>query len=245
MDFLDELQSRVLPGDGAMGTELIAAGRSPGECLEELCVSQPDLVRGLHDQYIAAGARIIEANSFGANALRLAKHGHEHRVSEINWSAAQLAKDAAKGHDVYVAGSVGPLGITAAEAKAQGIDRHAIFTEQIGALLDGGCRVIMLETFQDVDELLIALHAKQSLHHCPVVTSLVCDASGRLADGTTLAAAFERLRAADADVVGINCVSPQEALSALANHGDPGPLAAFPHAGLPQARPFFLFGHPS
>ena len=154
-------------------------------------------------------------------------------MSEINWSAAQLAKDAAKGHDVYVAGSVGPLGITAAEAKAQGIDRHAIFTEQIGALLDGGCRVIMLETFQDVDELLIALHAKQSLHHCPVVTSLVCDASGRLADGTTLAAAFERLRAADADVVGINCVSPQEALSALANHGDPGPLAAFPHAGLP------------
>ncbi len=228
MDFLDELQHRPLPGDGAMGTELLAAAVPPGRCLEELCVSQPDLVRGVHERYIAAGARVIETNSFGANAVRLASHGHEHRVNEINWSAAQLAKEAAKGKDVYVAGSVGPLGITAEEAAAQGIDRHAVFLEQIGALLDGGCRLIFLETFLDVEELLIALNAKHSLHHCPVVTLL----AGQ--NPEQLPAAAARLRAADADVIGINCEDATRSLTLLAGLDDAGPLAAFPSAGLPE-----------
>src|SRR5688500_2629882 len=110
MDFLDDLQQSALLGDGAMGTELLATGVPPEACLEELCVSQPDLVRGIHAQYIAAGSRVIETNSLGANAVRLAKHGLQGRVNEINWNAAQVAKDAAKGTGVYVAGSVGPLG---------------------------------------------------------------------------------------------------------------------------------------
>src|SRR5476649_2036211 len=127
MDFLDELQHRILLGDGAMGTELLAAGVPPGRCLEELCVSEPAIVRGIHEGYVAAGARVIETNSFGANAVRLAQHGCEHRVSEINWMAAQLARDVARGKGVYVAGCVGPLGITAEEAEARGIDRHEVF----------------------------------------------------------------------------------------------------------------------
>ena len=163
MDFLDEFHHRVVIGDGAMGTELLASGVPPGRCLEELCVSQPDLVRGVHERYLAAGARLIETNTFGANAVRLAQHGCEHRVGEINWTAAQLARDVARGRGAYVAGCVGPLGITAEEAATRGIDRHEVFTEQIGALLDGGCQVIFLETFLDVDELLIALEAKQAL----------------------------------------------------------------------------------
>ena len=97
MDLLDELQSNIIPGDGAMGTLLMEAGISIDRNFEELCVSQSDLVSGIHAQYVAAGARVIETNSFGANAVRLAKHGLEHRVNEINWSAAQLAKDAARG----------------------------------------------------------------------------------------------------------------------------------------------------
>lgn len=231
MDFLDELQHRLLPGDGAMGTELLAAGVPPGACLEELCVSAPDLVRGIHERYLAAGARVIETNSFGANAVRLAAHGCEHRGNEINWSAAQLAKDAARGKGVYVAGSVGPLGITAGEAATRGIDRHEVFTEQIGALLDGGCQLIFLETFLDVDELLTALNAKQSLHHCPVVAML------SIADPTQLSAAFARLREAEADVVGVNCINtPQAALRLFEHVSDPGPLAAFPNAGLPETR---------
>jgi homocysteine S-methyltransferase len=237
MDFLDELQQRILPGDGAMGTALLGAGVSAEACLEELCVSRPELVREVHTQAIAAGARLIRTNTFGANTARLAHKGHEHRVSEINWSAAQLAKDVAKGTGVHVAGSVGPLGIGAAEAEARGIDRQAAFTEQIGALLDGGARVIFLETFTDLDELLLAIYVKQSLHHCPVIASLACPDDGLLPDGTTLADAFARLRAAEADIVGINCVNgPFLAARLLANAADPGPIAVFPSAGLPTER---------
>ena len=228
MDFLDELQHRVLLGDGAMGTELLAAGVPLGRCLEELCVSQPDLVRNIHESYIGAGARLIETNSFGANAVRLAQHGCEHRVSELNWTAAQLAKDVAKGKNVYVAGCVGPLGITAEEAAARGIDRHEVFTEQIGALLDGGCQLIFLETFLNADELLIALDAKQALHHCPVVALLTGN------DPEKFAAAAAKVRAAEAEVVGVNCVDGKHALHLLAGLEASEPLAAFPSAGLPQ-----------
>ena len=237
MDFLDELQQRILPGDGAMGTALMAAGAAADACFEELCVSAPERVRTVHAQAIAAGARLIRTNTFGANAVRLARHGHGHRVSEINWSAAQLAKDVARGTGAHVAGSVGPLGISAAEAAARGIDREEVFTEQIGALLDGGARVIFLETFLDLEELLLAVHVKHALHHCPVIASLACPDDGRLPDGTTLAEAFAKLRAADADVVGINCVNgPAVAVRLLQNVADAGPLAAFPSAGLPVQR---------
>jgi methionine synthase / methylenetetrahydrofolate reductase(NADPH) len=228
MDFLDELQHRVLLGDGAMGTELLAAGVPAGRCLEELCVSQPDLVRGIHESYLGAGARLIETNSFGANAVRLAQHGCEHRVNELNWTAAQLAQDVAKGKGVYVAGCVGPLGITAEEAAARGIDRHEVFTEQIGALLDGGCRLIFLETFLEADELLIALEAKQALHHCPVVALLTGN------DPEQFCTAAARVQAAGAEVVGVNCVDGNHALHLLEGFETNEPLAAFPSAGLPQ-----------
>jgi homocysteine S-methyltransferase len=230
MDFLDELQHRVLIADGAMGTELLAHGVPPGRCLEELCVSAPDLVRGVHERYIEAGARLIETNSFGANAVRLAQYGCEHRVGELNWTAAQLAKDVAKGKDVYVAGCVGPLGITAEEAAARGIDRHEVFTDQIGALLDGGCRIIFLETFLDADELLIALDAKQALHHCPVVALLTSN------DPQAFQSALAKLRAAEAEVVGVNCVDGTHALHLLdgMEMDADAILAAFPSAGLPK-----------
>jgi homocysteine S-methyltransferase len=234
MDLLDELQSRVLIADGAMGTELFAAGVPRRACLEELCVSQPELVQRVHESYLAAGARMIRANSFGANAVRLAAHGLDHRVNEINWTAAQLAVESAKPAKARVAGSVGPLGFTGAEAAARGIDREDVFEEQIGALLDGGVRVIVLETFTDLDELLIAIEAKQSLHHCPVIASVACDAAGRLPGGITLADAFAKLHAADADLVAVKCVAITAAiLEALAPLPPDATLAIFPSAGLP------------
>src|SRR5439155_20469846 len=107
MDLLDELQSRIVPGDGAMGTVLIEANIPLERCFEELCVSQPDIVRDIHERYIAAGARVIETNTFGAHAARLEKYGFENRVNEINWTAAQLAKQCARGQNVYFAGSGG------------------------------------------------------------------------------------------------------------------------------------------
>src|SRR5437588_496505 len=156
MDFLEELEARPLAGDGAMGTLLMAGGVSADRCFEELCVSEPDIVARIHQDYLAAGARLIRTNTFGANAVRLARHGFERRVSEINWTAAQLARDCAKGQSAYVAGSVGPLGIALAEAKARGIDVEETFSAQTGALLDGGAQLIFLETFTDLEELALA-----------------------------------------------------------------------------------------
>lgn len=235
MDLLDELQSHILPGDGAMGTLLMERGVPLERCFEELCVSNPDIIRGIHEDYIAAGARVIETNSFGANAVRLAKHGLERRVSEINWTAAQLARDCARGKNVYVAGSVGPLGITEEQAKERGINRQECFTEQIGALLDGGAQVIFLETFLDLAELEIALYVKQSLHHCPVVCSLACTAEGRLPDGTILTDAFRKLTDLGADIVGVNCANgPQAMLRLFEQLPADALLSAYPNAGYPK-----------
>jgi methionine synthase I (cobalamin-dependent)/5,10-methylenetetrahydrofolate reductase len=235
MDLLDELQSRILPGDGAMGTLLMERGVPLERCFEELCVSEPDIIRSIHEDYIAAGARIIETNTFGGNAVRLARHGFEGRVSEINWSAAQLARDCARGKSVYVAGSIGPLGITKEAAAAQGIDRKAVFMDQMGAMLDGGAQLIFLETFLHLEEIEIALYVKQSLHHCPVICSLACSAEGHLPDGTPIQRAFDRLLQAGADIIGVNCVNgPQATIRIFENLPADLALSAFPNAGYPK-----------
>ena len=238
MDFLDELSTRILPGDGAMGTLLMdATATAPDRCLEEFCLSAPDLVARIHADYLAAGARVIETNSFGANAARLSRHGLEDRANEINWTAAQLARAATKGTDAYVAGSVGPLGINAEQAREQGLDRRALFREQIGALLDGGAQIILFETFLDADELLLALEIKQELHHCPAIASLACAEEGRLQGGETIVDAFARLTAGGADVVGVNCLNGPQAMLRLLERIPVAPdrfLSAYPNAGYPR-----------
>lgn len=234
MDFFDELQTQIIPGDGAMGTQLMDAGIPKGRCFEELCVSDPDRVRAIHEQTIAAGARLIRTNSFGANAVRLAEHGFEHRVNEINWSAARLAKDCARGKKVHVAGSIGPLGIGPEQAAARGIDREEVFREQIGALLDGGADLIFLETFTDPDELLLALYVKQSLHHCPAACSLACSEGGLLPSGATLREALDKLRRSEVEIPGVNCVSGAAMLRLFGEMPSGVPVSAFPSAGIPR-----------
>src|SRR3984893_3725829 len=146
MDLLKQLERSVVCGDGAMGTLLLDRGLPVDRCLEELCVSEPERIRAIHDEYVGAGARVIETNTFGANAVRLARVGFEGRVGEINRAAAQIALKTARGKDVYVAGSVGPLGISGDEAAVRGIDRADCFREQGGALLEGGAQLIFFET---------------------------------------------------------------------------------------------------
>lgn len=235
MNLLEEIEDHPLCADGAMGTLLMERGILAAQCLEELCVSQPDLVSAIHAEYLEAGARIIRTNSFGANPARLANHGLEGRVNEINWQAAQIAKLAAKGTGAYVAGSVGPLGIPAEEAAARGIDREECFRTQIGALLDGGVNLICLETFQDPDELLLALRVKHSLHHCPAICSLAPGKNGDLPGGTSISEAFGLLVRNDAEILGLNCITSDALLAALENAMPAEiPLAVFPSAGLPR-----------
>ena len=235
MNFLEEIGKRVLCGDGAMGTLLMERGVALNQCFEELCLGQPELIRQVHRDYVAAGADLIETNTFGANAVRLARHGLQHSVGAINRQAAQLAREAVHGSPAWVAGSVGPLGLTTAQAEEAGVDRAAVFREQVGALLEGGVDLLLFETFQNLDELLLALAGRETRADCPAICSLTLGDAGRLADGTTLTEAFRKLAGAGANAVGINCVSgPQAAIRLLERVESPLPLAVFPNAGRPR-----------
>ncbi len=220
MDFLQALHSRVVLGDGAMGTLLLSRGVPREACLEELCVSRPEMIGEIHREYLAAGTEVIRTHSFGSNASRLRKHGMEKRVGELNWLAARIAREAVQGTSAIVAASIGPTGA--------GEGARVLLEEQMGALLDGGVDIVFLETFTQVAELLVAVEVKQSLHHCPVVASLAC------ADRAEVSRAFGELRAAGADVVGVNCAGdPLQTAAALEDHDLDDAIAAFPNAGFP------------
>ena len=235
MNLLDELETRVLCGDGAMGTLLMADGVPLERCFEELCVSEPGRIQGIHEQYIGAGARVIETNTFGANAVRLDRFGMDGRVVEINCAAVRVAKKAAKGKEVYVAGSVGPLGICAEEAAGRGIDRAQCFREQISALLEGGVDAIFFETFMDLAEMEVAFREKKALSNLPEICSFACVPNGRLPSGMLLADAFANLRRQGAKVPGINCMNgPRETVQLLRVLAPDFLFAAYPTAGNPS-----------
>jgi len=239
MDLLEELESRVICGDGAMGTLLLDRGVPINRCLEELCLSDPDPVLAIHQEYIAAGAEIIETNTFGGNGVRLARFGLEDRVAEINKAAAHLARRAAEGKNVLVAGSVGPLGIAAHEAEERKIDRGGCFREQITALLESEVDLILFETFLDFEEMKIALQAAPTTDR-PMVCLFACAPEGRLQSGMMLTEAFERCRKLGAGIVGANCLNGPRAMVQLFETLPAGDLlAAYPNAGYPS----FVEGH--
>jgi homocysteine S-methyltransferase len=236
MDLRDELESRVLCGDGAMGTLLINDDIPIDQCLEELCVSQPARIRTIHEQYIAAGSRLIETNTFGANAVRLSRFGLEARVGDINRAAARVARQASEGKDVYVAGSVGPLGVRGAEAVARGIDRAECFTGQLVALLDAGVDAIFFETFMDLEEMEVALRAKKALSDLPEICSFACAPDGILPSGVSLGQAFAGLDRIGAAIMGVNCLNDPGGMARLLQSiPSDFPLAVYPTAGQPRA----------
>lgn len=234
MNLIEELETGIVCGDGAMGTLLLDRGLAVDHCLEELCVSEPDRIRQIHEEYIAAGARVIETNTFGANAVRLSRFGFENRVVEINKAAARMAKKAAHGKDVCVAGSVGPLGISADEAEERGIDRAACFREQIAALLEEDVDLIFFETFMSLEEMEIALRANPGRDRI-VVSLFACEPEGRLQSGMPLVDAFARCRELGASILGANCLNGPRAMVQLFEKLPAGDLlAAYPNAGYPR-----------
>ena len=235
MDLLEELQTRVLCGDGAMGTMLLDAGIPLTQSFEELCVTEPKRIETIHRQYIAAGARVIKTNSFGANAVRLERFGLEARVAEINRAAAQIATKTARGKNVYLAGSVGPLGLSGEEAAARGIDRAKCFREQISALLEGGAQLIFIETFMDLEEMEIALQAKNEVGDDLAICSFACGPKGQIGSGMRLVDAFAKLRAQGAKIVGVNCMNgPRQMVQLLQRAPAESMLSAYPSAGEPK-----------
>jgi methionine synthase I (cobalamin-dependent)/5,10-methylenetetrahydrofolate reductase len=239
-DLLTRLKQSPILCDGATGTLLYAKGIFINRCYDELNVSQPDLIRDLHREYMQAGAEIIETNTFGGNSFRLARHSMENRVREINLAGAHLAKDAAKSFGVWVAGSVGPLGVRIEPlGKTSFEEARAAFREQITALVEGGVDLLMLETFGYVEELHQAILAARDVDpKLPLVAHVTIDEDGNCLDGSTPESFTPRIETWGADVIGCNCsVGPVamldviERVRALTSL----PLAAQPNAGMPRS----------
>jgi homocysteine S-methyltransferase len=240
IDFKKRLDEGIIVCDGAMGTYLNQKGVSYDRCFDELNLSQPDLVGEVHREYIEAGAEIIETNSFGGNRFRLGTHGLENSLREINLKSVKIARDAREisGVDVYIAGSMGPLGkpiepfgkITLAEAREA-------FREQAEALLEGGVDLFMIETISRVDEMVVAVEAVKSVSDLPIVAQVTFTTEGSTYFGSSPAEMVQKILPLDVDVIGANCsVGPQkmlEVIEQLAELGVPY-ISAQPNAGLPK-----------
>jgi len=225
-----------------MGTLLYAKGVFINRCYDELNLSQPDLIRQVHQEYLQAGAEVIETNTFGGNSFRLSRFSCGDRVRDINLAGVKLAHEAAKSFDAYVAGSVGPLGVRIEPLGKIGLDEaHASFLEQIKALAEGGVNLLILETFGNVEELRQALRAAREVDpNLPVVAQVTIDEDGTCLDGSTPETFGKKLLDWGADVIGCNCsVGPAPMLDAMervrAAVGGDVPLSAQPNAGMPRS----------
>ena len=228
---------RVHVLDGAMGTMLYSKGVFVNVCYDELCSSRPEVVREIHEEYVRAGAEIIETNTFGANPVKLSSYGLDGRTEEINRDGARLARSVA-GESVCVVGAMGPLGIriepfgpTARE------EAEEFFRRQAAGLLDGGVEGFILETFTDLDEVTAAIRGVRSVSQLPVIAQMTVGEDGKTAYGTDVERIAVALTELGADVIGLNCaVGPANMLDAIERMAEvtDRPLAAQPNAGLPR-----------
>src|ERR1700731_3880881 len=239
-DFLARIKQSPVLCDGAMGTLLYAKGIFINRSYDELNLSQPDLIRGIHHDYLQAGAEIIETNTFGGNSFRLARHSMASQVHDINLAGARLAREAVKSFDVWVAGSVGPLGVRIEPlGKTSFEEARTAFREQIEALVEGGVDLLMLETFGYLEELHQAILAARDVNpRIPVVAHVTIDEDGNCLDGSTPETFTPRLEEWGVDVIGCNCsVGPVAMLDAVERMRAVTslPLSAQPNAGMPRS----------
>jgi homocysteine S-methyltransferase len=233
-----------------MGTMLYARGVFINRSYDELNLSQPELVREVHAEYLQAGAEVIETNTFGANAFRLEHFGLRDKVREINLAGVRLAREAAnqirdkQASEAFVAGAIGPLGIRLEPLGKVGLDEaRAAFAEQISALVEGGPGVgadlLSIETMTSLTEAEQAIAAAGEVAPgVPVIVMMTVDEEGNCLDGASAETAARRLTAAGADAIGCNCsAGPATVLSVIERMRPLTslPLVAMPNAGIPRA----------
>jgi methionine synthase / methylenetetrahydrofolate reductase(NADPH) len=235
--FLEAIQRGVLTVDGGMGTQLYERGVLFNVNYEELVISRPEIVLRIHEDYLRAGAQLLETNTFGANRIRLARHGIDERVGELNVAAARLARKAA-GERAYVAGAIGPTGLVfAGFSEEERVRVRESFREQAAALVEGGVDAIMIETMRQPEEIELAIEgARSAAGGVPLIAQVSVDDSLTMADGTAIATMGERLKELGCDVIGVNCCDgPQVVYAAVEKLLPLGvPLSAIPNAGLPR-----------
>jgi methionine synthase I (cobalamin-dependent)/5,10-methylenetetrahydrofolate reductase len=236
-------QGDPLLSDGAMGTLLHARGNLPlDECFEALNLNDPDLVANIHQEYVRAGANLIETNTFGANVYKLTEYGMADKVEEINKAAVDLAKwAAARQEDVYVVGSVGPLGIRMKPfGKLSKADARDAFEGQMRPLAEAGVEAFLLETFTDHGELLEAIAAARAVApDVPVIAQMTFNGDNRTLLGYLPGRVADELNRAGADVIGVNCSGGPAQITRIVEmmrRSVPDAVySAVPNAGFPES----------
>ena len=217
--------------DGAMGTLLHERGVPIDTCFDELNLTRPELVGGIHRDYVIAGARLIATHTFGANSFKLAAHGLENRLEDIHAAAVRLARQAAEqaGPTILVAGSVGPLGVRLAPfGRVRPEQAAAAFRRQVAALVGSGVDLLLFETHTDVRELSLAIETTRSMTDLPIVASMTYTRDDRTLLGDAPAQVCEALVRAGADVIGANCSGgPAQLLRVLQAMRRAAPQARF------------------
>ncbi|MDQ8733457.1 bifunctional homocysteine S-methyltransferase/methylenetetrahydrofolate reductase [Paenibacillus sp. LHD-38] len=234
-DLREALQQRILTGDGAMGTYLYQMGFPVGVSYEEFNTIRPDVIENIHRRYYEAGARVIETNTFSANLEKLSKYGLESDMDAINRAGVRAARGAI-GPDAYVVGAVGSI----RDGKLKNLRTAKVieaYQRQMHALLDEGVDGLLLETFYDLDEMLLALRIARAASNVPVICQFAVEDVGRTQDGNGMKGAFDQLQEEGADVVGFNCRSgPNGIMRAMDSIAGPVglPLSVYPNAGIPD-----------
>ena len=236
--FFEWLKKGILIGDGAMGTLLMQEMKG-GACPEQVNLTHPDLVLGIHLRYISAGAHIIETNTFAANTQKLREHGLEERMEQINSQAVKLAREAREisGKEVLIAGSIGPLGAFERIGMEQEVDRQQEYRRQAEILEQRGVELFFIETFSSSDDLRIAVEAVHSVSSLPIVAQLTFPGGIlRNFEGDGGRELFSGVADLPIAALGVNCgTGPRELLEILENipRGDGYVISASPNAGLP------------
>ena len=245
-EIVDIFLSRPILADGAMGTVLYARGIFINRCYDELNLSDPGLILSIHEEYLQAGAEILETNTFGANRFRLARHGLAGKVAEINAAGVRLARQAVdhlrekQAGEAWVAGSVGPLGVRLEPLGKTGLDEaRAAFAEQIDALSQAGADMLIIETMPALNEAHEALTAARAIApDLPVLVMVTVDDESNCLDGSSPEQAARLLTEWGASAIGVNCsTGPATVLTAIEamRKATTLPLAAMPNAGMPRA----------
>jgi methionine synthase / methylenetetrahydrofolate reductase(NADPH) len=245
-EFSDIFAQRPILADGAMGTVLYGRGVFINRCYDELNLSDPNLILSIHEEYLQAGAEILETNTFGANRFRLARHGLTEKVAEINVAGVRLARQAVEhlqekqAGTAWVAGAVGPLGVRLEPLGKTGLDEaRAAFAEQIGALAAAGVDMLIIETMPALNEAREALTAAREMApDLPVLVMVTVDDESNCLDGSSPQVAAARLTEWGAGAIGVNCsTGPATVLTAIEamRTATTLPLAAMPNAGMPRA----------